>query len=239
MSNRGESIGDVAQILARYYQGYFPLYDWFGRFYWERPPERAMLMLDAPTHTRATRMLRRAGREFTFAHNTQFEQVLTCLRDPKIKPFTWVRPQVVEMYRRLEQRGFIHTVEAFNKDGRLAGAVLGIMLPNVLIAETMFMVEPEASKACLCRMVCDLHDRGFAFIDVQSPHDRPEPPVGQARITRRRPATPHPCVRLGERCCTSSVFLQTLHQTIAEKVGDDFAGYVESATGAEQILAVV
>lgn len=228
MSQRGESIGSVEDILERYHQGYFPLYDWFGRFYWERPPERAVLQLDAATAQRAQRMGRRAGRGFTFARNTRFEDVLAHLRDPKIKPFTWVRPQVMEIYRRLQHGGFIHTVEAFNPGGTLVGAVLGVVLPNVLIAETMFMLEPEASKACLCRMVCDLYARGFVLIDVQTPHDRPVPPPGQNRGHRRQAATPHPCVRLGETCCTTSAFLKKVDSAAAAKVGGRFDVFVQT-----------
>jgi len=226
MSQRCESIGTVEQILASYYQGYFPLYDWFGRFYWERPALRAMIVLDAAAAARAARMQRRAGRGFTFAQNTSFEKVLTCLSDPKIKPFTWVRPQVREIYRRLHQGGFVHTVEAFNQRGALAGAVLGIMLPGVLIAETMFLIEPEASKACLCQLVRDLYSRGFAFIDVQTPHEPPPPPPGAPRVTVRRPATPHPCVRLGETCCNIQEFIAAMHSAIAREVGPSLDPYI-------------
>jgi leucyl/phenylalanyl-tRNA---protein transferase len=228
MSHRGESIGSVEQILGCYYQGYFPLYDWFGRFYWERPPERAILTLDTATSARATRMLRRAGRGFTIEHDRRFEQVLKNLSDPKVKPFTWVRPQVMDIYRRLHEAGFIHTVEAVNERGQLAGALLGIMLPNVLIAETMFTLEADASKACLCHVVRDLHTRGFAFIDVQTPHERPEPQMPQSRITRRKPATPHPCVRLGETTCSIGVFLKMMHQAIERKVDGSFGDYVST-----------
>jgi leucyl/phenylalanyl-tRNA--protein transferase len=228
MSQRGEGIGTVEQILGRYYQGYFPLYDWFGRFYWERPPERAILTLDAATSARATRMLRRAGKGFTIEHDRRFEQVLKNLSDPKVKPFTWVRPQVMDIYRRLHDAGFIHTVEAINPHGQLAGALLGIMLPNVLIAETMFTVEPDASKVCLCHAVRDLHARRFAFIDVQTPHERPEAPPGQSRITRRKPATPHPCVRLGETTCAIGAFLKMMHHAIERKIDGSFGDYVRT-----------
>ena len=234
MSHRGQSIGTVEEILDCYYQGYFPLYDWFGRFYWERPPERAIITLNAQAQARATRMLRRCGKRFTFAHNTQFDQVLACLSNPKIKPFTWVRPQVRESYRRLHQAGFIQTTEAFNSRGELAGAVLGIMLPNVMIAETMFMLEPESSKASLCYLVRELHDRGFAFIDVQTPHVRPEP-APHARITQRRATTPHPCVRLGETCCSTSTFLKMMHEAIADKIDGSFADHIGEVCGQNAI----
>ena len=128
----------------------------------------------------------------------------------QVKEHSWVRGEVVEIYRALHAAGLLWTLEAWEK-GRLVGGLVGVVLPGVFVAETMYGIVPEASKVCLCQLVEDCWNEGrggFAMIDVQTPHDRDEMglPLG-------RPGTAHPCVRLGEKLVEIAVFLRELRGT--------------------------
>src|SRR5262249_27366306 len=134
MSTRGV---DVLESVTRYAAGYFPLYDPWGEFYWERLSVRAILPVDEGTVSRGQRLGWRSRGTFEIRYTTAVEQVIAHLRQERIKPNTWVKEQVVAIYRALHGSGILQTVEAWDtKTNRLAGALLGIAFPGTFIAET-------------------------------------------------------------------------------------------------------
>jgi leucyl/phenylalanyl-tRNA--protein transferase len=196
---------DVLEVVSRYVAGYFPLYDPWDRFYWERLAVRAVVPVNAATAAKAQRLARRAAKRFEIRYTTAPSQVIHLLRDTAVggvKEHSWVRGEVLQIYAVLLEAGLLQTIEAWapGPGGRLVGGLVGIVLPGMYIAETMFGLVPEASKACLCRLVedCAAADgRGrprLAMIDVQTPHDRDE--WGMPRTMDG--STAHPCIRLGE-----------------------------------------
>jgi leucyl/phenylalanyl-tRNA--protein transferase len=199
MSSRRD---DVQAVVACYARGFFPLYDPWGRFYWERLGTRAVIPInpDALRRARHLAVRRRSAKPFQLRHTSAVDQVIAHLRDERVKERTWVRTEVVHIYTTLHNAGFLRTVEAWH-DGRLAGALLGLVLPGTFIAETMFGLLPDASKLCLCRLVEDCHAAGIGAIDVQTPHDHDE-------FGLPRQGTPHPCVRLGEQQVRLSAFMR-------------------------------
>ena len=205
------SLDDPAWSTAWYLQGYFPLYDMFNRFYWERLPERAVLPVNAETVGRARAMGRRPGKKFTLEKNRRFKECIRHLQNPRVKEYSWVRAEVVRMYEALRSAGLLVTVEALDRQGKLAGGLVAIVLPGVLVAETMFTLEPDASKLCLCRMVEECGAAGFSLIDVQTRHDRdPWGEVGE----RAADHVPHPCVRLGEEVWPIRKFMVELGRVV-------------------------
>jgi leucyl/phenylalanyl-tRNA--protein transferase len=188
----------AAEILSYYAAGYFPLYDLEDRFYWERLPIRAVIPVTAGNVAKARRLGQRAGKRFQLRRTTAVNEVIGHLQDPRVKSNSWVRSEVVSLYRSLHDAGLLQTVEAYDADsGKLAGALLGLALPGTFIAETMFSLQPDASKVCLCQLLIDAGQAGFQLIDVQTPHDLDDlPPFGAPVYSPEK--TPHPCLRLGE-----------------------------------------
>jgi Leu/Phe-tRNA-protein transferase len=137
-------------------------------------------------------MLSRIRPPFDIEEDRRIDEVLAALSDDHVKRHSWLRGEVLHIYREFQRHGNLKTIEAI-REGRLAGAILGIVLGRVLIAETMFSLEPGASKACLCYAVLRYAELGFEFIDVQQEH----PPD-------------HPSARLGEQLVSLKVFLPKL-----------------------------
>jgi hypothetical protein len=171
----------AAEILAYYAAGYFPLYDLDDRFYWERLPIRAVIPVTDQNVARARSMARRPRKKYDLRRSTAFEEVIAALQDPAVA------------YDR--------------KTNQLAGALLGIALPGTFIAETMFGLQPDASKLCLCQLLLDAQTAGFRLIDVQTPHNLDDlPPFGLPLAFTGK--TPHPAIRLGEQTITLPHFLK-------------------------------
>ncbi len=177
---------------------------------------RALIGVNEETVARAKRMGARGRGRFEIRYNTAVEEVIGQLQREEIKENSWVKEEVVKIYAALHAARLLRTVEAWDGQGKLVGALLGIDLPGTFVAETMFGTVPEASKVCLCRLVEDcMAGRGCVhaakeMIDVQTPHDlcvwgfpgEEEDGQGGGRTTA------HPCVRLGEIYLPISAYMR-------------------------------
>ncbi len=188
---------EIAAILERYNHGFFPMFDHErDRLYWDRWPERAIIPL-GPEQARRADSLRM--KKFKIEENKRFGQVTARLLDRSFRPETWVGPPVVEIWRTLRDHGRLNTIEAI-RDGQLLGAVMGVVLDNVFVAETMYREATDASKACLVHAIKKYTAMEFVFIDVQQPH----PPD-------------HPAARLGEVALPTRQFLKLLRAAVAPR----------------------
>ena len=192
----------IEEILSRYTGGYCP-YPHPSRdsLLWDRKEVRAMIPLTGETVARAVRLLRTIRPPYAVRQNQAVETVLARLSDERVRPRTWVREPVITLYRILEEHGFLRTIEAM-ENGMVAGAVLAIDLPGVLIIESMFSLAPDSSKQCVCEAMKDYYERGYAFIDVENKH----------------PAT-HPLARLGEKVFPMAEYLRLLRETVHRFAG--------------------
>jgi len=193
----------IEEILSRYAAGYCPYSDPSeDSLLWDRKEVRAMIPLSGETVARASRLLRTIRPLYAIRQNQAVETVLARLSDEQVKPRTWIRGPVLKLYRALDQHGFLRTYEAM-ENGTVAGAVLAIDLPGVLIIESMFSLAPNSSKQCVCQAILDYHKRGYAFIDVENQH----PPT-------------HPLARLGEKVFPMAEYLRLLRETVGRHAGD-------------------
>ena len=103
-----------------------------GRFFWDREPWRAIIPLDKDATVRARRMLARIRPPFEIEEDRRTDEVLAALSDDRVKRHSWLRGEVVQIYREFQKHGHLKTIEAV-REGRLAGAILGIVLGRVLI----------------------------------------------------------------------------------------------------------
>lgn len=188
---------NIEQILARYSGGYTPYYHPpADALYWDWKEMRALIPLTAETVARARRLARTIRPPYAIRQNEAVETVLAHLSDERVKPQTWVRGPVIALYRTLAEHGFLRTIEAF-ENGIVAGAVLAIDLPGILIIETMFSLSPNSSKQCICHAVQEYYGRGYAFIDVENRHH-----------------ALHPLARLGENVLPTEDYLRLLRETV-------------------------
>ena len=73
----------------------------------------------------------------------------------------------IEAYTRLHELGWAHSIEAFDRSGRLAGGLYGVRIDGFFSGESMFHVERDASKVALMALVDLMRSTGMTLLDVQ------------------------------------------------------------------------
>lgn len=162
--------GDLspARLLLAYRSGIFPWYSAGQPVIWWSPDPRGIIPLENFRVNRSLKKaLRRAG--FEIRIDTAFDDVITgCAKfhDSARWPGGWLTDEMMLAYMRLHRLGHAHSVEAW-KDGELAGGLYGVAVGGLFAGESMFHLQPNASKAALVALVERLKERGFALLDCQ------------------------------------------------------------------------
>ncbi|BDU70409.1 leucyl/phenylalanyl-tRNA--protein transferase [Geothrix oryzae] len=165
--------GDLsaARLLLAYQSGIFPWYGEDDPLLWWSPPERALLR---PGHLHLSARTRRSlrHRPFEIRFDTAFAQVIGhCSQVSRPgQDGTWITPEMREAYAALHRAGHAHSVEAW-RNGELRGGLYGVSLGGAFFGESMFSLEPEASRAALQALDMRLAAWGFTLIDGQLPHE--------------------------------------------------------------------
>ncbi|MEZ5181397.1 MAG: leucyl/phenylalanyl-tRNA--protein transferase [Acidimicrobiales bacterium] len=156
-------------LLAAYRSGLFPMPIRRGRAVgWWSPDPRGVLPLDG---LRVSRSLRKACARFEIRIDTAFDEVIEACADPR-RPHGWIDRRIRAAYRTLHDLGWVHSVEAWTDDGRLAGGLYGVAVGGLFAGESMFHRETDASKVALVALVDLLRagaaaEAGAALLDVQ------------------------------------------------------------------------
>jgi leucyl/phenylalanyl-tRNA--protein transferase len=161
----------VDRLLLAYQSGIFPWYGEDDPLLWWSPPERALLR---PGHLHLSARTRRSLRQYPFEirFDTAFEAVIGhCSAVPRPgQDGTWITAEMREAYVALHRAGHAHSVEAW-RDGELRGGLYGVSLGGAFFGESMFSLEPEASRGALQALDARLKAWGFRMIDGQLPHE--------------------------------------------------------------------
>lgn len=161
---------DVRFTLAGYSAGLFPMplhesgYEGIG---WWSPVRRGIIPLGK---LHVSHSLRASLKRYTTSVDRAFGQVLDGCADPS-RPHGWIDAEIRSVYTELHERGWVHSVETWDEEGRLVGGLYGVSLRGLFAGESMFH-DPQhgrdASKVALVRLVDELasdgHDR---LLDVQ------------------------------------------------------------------------
>ncbi|WP_432736256.1 leucyl/phenylalanyl-tRNA--protein transferase [Maridesulfovibrio sp. FT414] len=166
--------GDLSpeRLLTAYASGIFPWYDDNSPILWWSLNPRLVLFFDnLYISRRVKRKIRR--REYTVTLDKAFDDVIAnCAA--KFRPGqsgTWIVRDMIRAYEKLHRLGFAHSVEVWNSEGKLAGGLYGVSLGKVFSGESMFFLEPDASKIGFSYLVQFLNNREFHFVDCQQPTD--------------------------------------------------------------------
>jgi leucyl/phenylalanyl-tRNA--protein transferase len=135
----------------------------FGRTGWWSPDPRGILPIDG---LRVTRSMRQSARRFEIRVDTCFASVIRACADPG-REGGWINEEFIAAYERLHELGWAHSVEAFDRDGRLAGGLYGVRVDRLFTGESMFHVARDASKAALMALVNLMRASGMTLLDVQ------------------------------------------------------------------------
>jgi leucyl/phenylalanyl-tRNA--protein transferase len=154
-------------VLAAYRSGLFPMpLRRRGPMGWWSPEPRGVLDLD---ELRVSRSLRQSCRRYEIRLDTSFDAVLTGCADPR-RPNGWIDTRMAHAYRHLFELGWVHTVEAWDERGHLAGGLYGVSIGAFFAGESMFHRSRDASKVALVALVEILRagpSAESALLDVQ------------------------------------------------------------------------
>jgi leucyl/phenylalanyl-tRNA--protein transferase len=151
---------DQQIILSAYKQGYFP---WPssqlpGFIPWYSPDPRGVIL---NSHFKIPRSLRKVMNKnlFTIKTNQNFLKVVNyCRENPNRPEESWINSQIIQEYELLFKKGKAYSVESYFED-RLVGGIYGIQIGRYFSGESMFYLEPNASKVALGTLLEHLFDQ--------------------------------------------------------------------------------
>ncbi|GCF09135.1 leucyl/phenylalanyl-tRNA--protein transferase [Dictyobacter arantiisoli] len=158
---------DPILVINAYAQGIFPMADELGKISWYAPDPRAILEHHNLhlSHSLKTTIRKR---RYQIRTDSAFEQVM---RLCGAREDTWINEEFIKTYTYLHQKGFAHSVEAW-EGSQLVGGLYGVTLGGAFMGESMFSLATDASKVCLVALVDHLQAHGYILHDTQfiTPH---------------------------------------------------------------------
>jgi leucyl/phenylalanyl-tRNA---protein transferase len=159
--------GDLepSTVIAAYRQGIFPMIveapaPVLG---WWSPDPRGVVPLDG---LRVTRSLRQSAKRYEIRVDTAFGEVIRECANPA-RESGWITADFIHAYLRLHELGWAHSIEAFDRGGRLAGGLYGVKIDGLFAGESMFHTQRDASKVALMGLVDLMRGSGLTLLDVQ------------------------------------------------------------------------
>jgi leucyl/phenylalanyl-tRNA--protein transferase len=142
----------VPALIANYSRGYFPVCH-LGAMKWWCPEERAVI---DPAATHLSRKVRRLLRQqkFTVTFDRDFAGVMeACARPrPGKTPLTWITPKIMDAFFAAHEAGYAHSVEVWDKTGKLVGGLFGLSIGKVWFGESQFCTASHASKIAMATL---------------------------------------------------------------------------------------
>jgi leucyl/phenylalanyl-tRNA--protein transferase len=140
----------VPTLLAAYAKGLYP-----EAQRWWAPAER---MVSFPENVYVSKAVWRLlqTRAYTVTFDEDFADVIRACAPG---------PDNVESFTALHEAGHAHSVEVWDRSGRLAGGLYGVAVGRAFFTEKMFSRAREASKVGFVTLSCHLQQWGFALND--------------------------------------------------------------------------
>lgn len=184
------SFGDpltTDNVKEAYRKGIFPWYIEGMPLPWFCPQQRAILEFD---DLRIPRSLAKEQRknQFTFTIDRDFDAVIRACAASKREGQsggTWITDDFIRVYSQLHREGVVHSVEAWDAQGNLAGGLYGVDAGGVFCGESMFYRQPNASKLALLFLIDLLRSGSSTWLDVQVMTEHMNA-LGAKEIDRRR-----------------------------------------------------
>ena len=178
--------GDLSteRLLLAYRSGIFPWYNEDEPICWWSPDPRFVLYPDELKVTSSMKTVLQNGK-YRFTTNRAFSQVIQNCKmvSRKGQDGTWISPAMQQAYTTLHELGYAHSAEAW-LDGILVGGLYGIRLGRIFFGESMFSLQPNASKFAFINYIQHLQKENVQLIDCQL-HTNHLESLGARMITRQ------------------------------------------------------
>jgi leucyl/phenylalanyl-tRNA--protein transferase len=165
-----EQILNTKLLFSAYCKGIFPMADFNGTINWYSPDPRAIIPIDTYKPQKSLRST--INKEiFEIRINQQFEQVMRHCSSPRYRgDGIWISEEMIEVYSKLNQLGYAHSVEAYH-DNELVGGLYGVQIGAVFFGESMFTLVSNASKVAFHQLIQILRKNEFELLDSQFIND--------------------------------------------------------------------
>lgn len=166
--------GDLSteRLLLAYRNGIFPWYNEDEPIQWYSPDPRFVLFPEELKISKSMKTVLNNG-SFRFTINKKFKEVMEQCKtiSRKDQDGTWIHPDMVGAYTKLNEAGYAISAEAWNK-GELVGGLYGVLIGKVFFGESMFSKTSNASKFAFIKMVQFLQMQKVTLLDCQvyTPH---------------------------------------------------------------------
>ncbi len=165
MDFKALDIGSTLQpdnMIRLYASGAFPMDDGNGNINWYLPSKRTIIPLENFNIPRSVKRLINK-KEFEILFDNDYLSVINGCAN---RETTWISEKLINAYKRLQKRGFVHSVETY-KNNKLVGGLYGIVFRGAFFGESMFSEISGASKVALAYLIHHLKERNFVLLDVQ------------------------------------------------------------------------
>ena len=154
----------IERLLDAYSKGIFPWYSEGEPILWYSPDPRMVITPDKFHLSKNLRKIIHSSR-FEVRVDTVFDDVISQCRSV-IRPGqvgTWIDNAIVQAYCDLNEEGYAHSYEVYEKD-KLVGGLYGVALGCVFFGESMFSLVSNASKVAFAYLIQNSH---YRLIDCQ------------------------------------------------------------------------
>ncbi len=166
----------VDRLLLAYQYGIFPWYAFrHDKPIWYCPHQRFVIFPNEIHISHSMRTLMNKG-IYRVSFNEDFEGVIRNCGQLRIEDeYAWLGPDITEAYTELYRQGFAASVEVWrqHEEGeKLVGGLYAVNIGNAVFGESMFSLEPSASKLALISLAQEMQKCGGSLIDCQfeTPH---------------------------------------------------------------------
>lgn len=162
----------IERLLLAYTNGIFPWYSEDTPILWYSPHERFVIPMEEIRISKSMRQVLRSGR-FHYTYDQSFGAVLRHCAETRRKDQdgTWITEDMFEAYMDLHHKGYAHSIEVWNQQENLVGGLYGVSIGKIFSGESMFSLEPNASKYALIKLATHF---GLDLIDCQVHSDHLE-----------------------------------------------------------------
>jgi leucyl/phenylalanyl-tRNA--protein transferase len=162
------------RLEKAYPMGIFPYFAFRQEpIIWWAPQERYVIFPDEIRVSHSMRNLMNKKR-FHCTINQAFPEVLASCADTDDRideDNAWLGPELMDTWMELNEAGFAKSVEVWEGDD-LVGGLYGFVHNGCFMGDSMFSLEPSASKLALIHLARHMQKHGGQFIDCQleTPH---------------------------------------------------------------------
>lgn len=171
--------GDLSpeRLLLAYSKGIFP---WYSHEVGAMPewycPMKRFVLFPSEIHISHSMKQLMNQQRYYVTYNEDFSGVIhgcaTAQQRDK-QDGAWLGPDMIKAYEELFRIGYAMSVEVWHEE-RLVGGLYGVRLGYALFGESMFSLEPNASKLALINLALTFGEVGGRLIDcqIETPHLR-------------------------------------------------------------------